>query len=272
MLLLGLCASATAPAQTSSAPTSPVAQDNAQKAKTLLDQAVAALGGQAYLDIQDISQRGRTYSFHMGISNSAGLEFWRFYKFPDKDRYELTPQRDVVEVYNGDKAIEITYKGIATQEKKDSEAYMRRRPYALDWVFRHWLGQPGVALFYENQTIAEGKTVDQVTIMNADNDAVTLYLDVNTHLPVKKSFSWRDPTDKQRNVEEETYDNYRPTQGIMTPYTVTRYYNGDMSNQRFLTSVKYNQNLSDALFDTAHATLPSKKEKEQDSKNNPSNQ
>ena len=45
--------------------------------------------------------------------------------------------------------------------------------------------------------------------MNAHNEGVTLYLDIDDHLPVKKTFSWRDPTDKQRNVEDEVYDNYR---------------------------------------------------------------
>lgn len=258
MLLLLVCLPAMALAQ-AAAPSSPVADKNARKAKTLLEEAIAALGGQAYMNIQDMTQQGRTYSFHMGEPNSAGLEFRRIYKYPDKDRYELTKQRDIVELFNGDKAVEVTYKGVHQQDPKDVKAYQRRRGFALDWVLRHWLNQPGVALFYENQTVAEGKTVDQVTIMNADNDAVTLYLDVDTHLPVKKSFSWRDPTDKQRNTEEESYDNYRPTQGIMTPYTVTRYYNGDMSNQRFLSAVQYNQNPDDSLFDTLHASLPSKK-------------
>ena len=65
---------------------------------------------------------------------------------------------------------------------------------------------------------------------------------------MKKTFSWRDPTDQQRNVEDEVYDNYRVVQGIPTPYTVTRYYNGDMSNQRFITSVSYNQGISDSQF------------------------
>jgi hypothetical protein len=41
----------------------------------------------------------------------------------------------------------------------------------------------------------------------------------------------------------------------MTPFSVTRYYNGDMSNQRFLTSVSYNKGLSDSLFDP-EARLP----------------
>jgi len=39
---------------------------------------------------------------------------------------------------------------------------------------------------------------------------VTLFLDTATHLPVKKSFAWRDLSDKYQNVEEETYDNYKP--------------------------------------------------------------
>ena len=29
-------------------------------------------------------------------------------------------------------------------------------------------------------------------------------------LPIKKSFSWRDPVDRQKNIEEEVYDDYKP--------------------------------------------------------------
>jgi len=233
----------------------PVDQENARKAKALIDQAIQALGGDAYLNIQDISQEGRTYSFHLGQPNSVGTIYWRFYKFPDKDRVEVTKKRDIIAVFNGDQGYEITYKGTRKQDAKDVSDYLRRRHYSLDWVLRKWLKEPGVALFYEGPTVAEQKSVEQVTIMNASNEGVTLYLDVNNHLPIKKTFSWRDPTDKQRNIEDEVYDNYRPVQGIMTPFSITRFYNGDMENQRFLTSVSFNQNLSDSLYD---ASVPSK--------------
>ena len=99
------------------------------------------------------------------------------------------------------------------------------------------------------QTVAAQKQVEQVTIMNNKNEAVTLYIDMMTHLPVKKSFSWRDPTDKERNVEEEIFDNYRPIQNIMTPFDTTRVFNSEMSAQTFLTNASYNQDLSDSLFD-----------------------
>jgi hypothetical protein len=247
-----LLLAALALAQSDSAPPSPtipVDQENAHKARAVLDQAIQALGGQAYLNIQDIAQEGRTYSFHNGRPNSLGVLFWRFYKFPDKDRIELTKQRDVVYVNNGDKGYEITFKGPHPQDPKDLTEYLRRRHYALDWVLRKWLSEPGVALFYEGQTVAEQKPVEQVTVMNAHNEGLTIYVGTDDHLPVKKSYSWRDVTDKQRNVEDEVYDNYREVQGIMTPHTVTRFYNGEMSGQRFLTAVSYNQDISDSQFE-----------------------
>jgi hypothetical protein len=233
----------------------PTDQANAQKAEQIIDQAIQALGGQAYLNITDIKSEGRAYSFHHGEPNSLGTVFWRFRKFPDKDRVELTKKRDVIQIYNGDKGYEITYKGIRDLPAKDQlDPYLRRRHYSLDIVLRQWLHQPGVALFYEGQKVAAQKETDQVTIMNNKNEAVTLNIDINTHLPVKKSYSWRDPADKERNVEEEIFDNYRRVQNIMTPFDTTRVFNGEMAAQTFLTNASYNQGLNDTLFDPQAAS------------------
>jgi hypothetical protein len=235
-------------------------QANSRKARAFLDQAIQALGGDAYLNVRDLSTEGRGYSFHRGEPNSLGTLFWRFHKYPDKDRIELTKKRDVAEIYNGDKGYEVTYKGVRELEKKEEwEPILRRRHFSLDLVLRQWIKEPGVALFYEGQTVAAQKQADQITIMNAKNEAVTLWLDSFSHLPVKKSFSWRDPTDKERNTEEEIFDNYRQIQGVMTPFDTTRVYNGDTSAQYFLTSASYNQNLSDSLFDPKQAVPANKK-------------
>ena len=249
IVLLALAAFAQANPAADSPQPIPVDQENSRKARALLDQAIQALGGQTYLDIQDISQEGRTYGFHHGEPSSFGALFWRVYKYPDKDRIELTKKRDVVYVNNGDNGYEITYKGTRAADTQDVTDYNRRRHFALDWVLRHWINEPGVALFYEGPVVAADKPAERVTILNAKNQGVTIDIDSNTHLPLKKSYSWRDPTDKERNVEEDMYDNYRPIQGIMTPFSVTRFYNGDMSNERFLTAVSYNQGVSDSKFD-----------------------
>lgn len=232
--------------------------EGTRKAKALLDQMIQALGGQAYLNIQDTYQEGRTYSFYHGRPNSLGILYWRFTKFPDKERVELTKKRDVIYVYNGDKGYEITFKGTALADAKTMADYLRRRQYSLDWILRRWLNEPGVALFYDGPAVAEQKQAEQVTIMNAHDQAVTIYIDPDTHLPIKKSFSWRDPVDKEKNVEDEVFDNFRPVQGVMTPYSVTRYYNGDMANQRFLNTVSYNRGVSDSLFTASPTYDPGK--------------
>jgi hypothetical protein len=233
----------------------PIDQANMQKARALINKAIEALGGQAYLNIQDMSQEGRGYTFHHGDSTSAGILFWRFVKFPDKDRVEVTKQRDVMYVYNGNTGYEVTYKGARSMEPKDLANYLRRRHYALDQVLRTWINDPKTALFYEGNANAADKPAEQVTVLNAQNEGVTLYFDINTHLPLKKAFSWRDPTDKERNNEEEIYDNYRPVQGVMTPYRTTAFYNGDMSGQRFLNSVSYNKGLNDSMFEAKSISI-----------------
>jgi hypothetical protein len=260
IVILGQAATPVVGAQ-SQAPAS--GDENSTKAKTLIDQAIQALGGQAYLEIQDVSQQGRTYSFHHGETTSTGVLFWRFLKYPDKERIEVTKQRDVAYVYSGDKGYEVTYKGTAGIDATALADYLRRRNHSLEWVLRKWIKEPGVALFYDGAAVAADKPADQVSVLSAKNDSVTLYLDATTHLPIKKTFTWRDPTDKLRNTEEEVYDAYRPTQGIMTPYSVTRFYNGDMTNQRFLNTVTYNSGVNESMFE-AKATydpsaLPQKK-------------
>ncbi len=195
-----------------------------------------------------MQQQGRTYSFHHGHPTSNGVLFWRFVEYPDKERVEVTQQRDVAALYIGDKGYELTYKGAHALEKKDLDDYLRRRRLSLETVLRTWVNDPGVALFYEGNSLAGTLPAQQVTLINAKNEAVSLYFDVDTHLPIKKSYKWRDPVDKERNVEEEIYDNYKPVQGVMTPYSFTRYFNGDMQTQRFINSAQFNQGLNPAMF------------------------
>ena len=236
----------------------PVDEENARKAKALLGQAIQALGGPAYLNIRDTEQSGRVFSFHHGQPTSNGVLFWRFTEFPDKERIEITKERDIAQVYNGDKGFEITYKGARPLDANDVSEYLRRRRLSLDVVLRTWVNDPSVALFYDGNAVASQRPALQVTLINANNESVTLYFDADTHLPVRKTFSWRDPVDKQRNQEEEVYDNYRPVQGLMVAYNFTRYFNGDMASERFLNSFSCNQGLNPAMFDPHSGYSPNK--------------
>jgi hypothetical protein len=230
----------------------------ARKARGLIEQAIQALGGQAYLNVQNIEEQGRTYSFHHGNPTSNGLLFWRFVENPDKERIEVTPERDVAYLYTGNKGYELTYKGPRAIEQKDLDDYLRRRKFSLDTLLRVWINDSKVALFYDGNALAGNLPADQITLIDANDEAVDLFLDIDSHLPIKKTYKWRDPVDHERNVEEEIYDNFRVVQGVNTPYGFTRYFNGDMQSQRFVNAVHYNQELDQTMFDPNSRYNPNK--------------
>jgi hypothetical protein len=242
---------------TKSAPPVAPDQENTRRAKSIIDQGIEALGGPVYLTIRDREQQGRGYSFHHGRESGGGV-FWSFSEFPDKERVELTKERDIAQLYVGNKAYELTYKGARPIDQKDVDDYLRRRRFSLDMVLRTWVNDPGIVLLFDGPAIAAQHSASQVTLINSKNESVTLYFDTDTHLPVKKSFSWRDPVDKQKNLEEEVYENYKSVAGIMAPYNVTRYFNGDMASQRFMNSITINQGLDQVMFDPNSGYNPNK--------------
>jgi hypothetical protein len=240
---------------------SPANMDDAgsRKAKAIIDAGIQSLGGDAYLNIRDREMQGKGFSLHHGRPSGAGTVFWSFSEFPDKERVELTKERDVTELYVGNKGYEITFKGVHPIEEKDLIDYLRRRKFSLDTVLRTWVNDPSVVILYEGNAIAAQHSAEKVTLINAKNEGVSLFFDVYSHLPVKKSFEWRDPADRQKNLEEEVYDNYRPVPGgVMAPYNITRYFNGDMSNQRFFNSVAVNQGVDETMFDPNSGYNPNK--------------
>jgi hypothetical protein len=281
LITLLLCACSGA--QTSTAPAAPASpvqpaaaavklndSDNARKARAVLDTAIEALGGQAYLTYENRVEEGRYYPLYHGRTDSTGIPYRYYVDYPEKDRFEVLHMKalhiipgtidigdikgkvaDIVLIHNGDKGYEITYKGTAAQDRIELQNYLRRRQHSVEWVFRKWMRDPNVALFYEGAKVVDGKETEGVTLLNSQNDSVSVYLDLNTHYPIKISYSWRDPKDRQKNVEDEVYDSYKPVQGIWTPHSITRYYNGESSQQRFITTASYNLKLPDSMFEAS---------------------
>jgi hypothetical protein len=160
----------------------------------------------------------------------------------------------VIELFVGDKGYEITYKGTATQDPKEMQDYLRRRDHSLEWVVRKWLAAPDTMILYDGTAMVEQKLTDEVTILNSTNDSVTLSVDPRSHLPVRKTYSYRDPLDRQLDDEAEVFSNYRLVQGIQTPMSVVRHRNGEMTSQRFITSVTYNNGFPPTMFETKGLT------------------
>ena len=237
----------------------PTAQAEQEKAKALLQQMVQALGGDAWLNAPGYELIGRTSGFYQGKPTGAITDFWDYHQPPDKERIELGKKRQVYEIFVGDQGWEITYQGKRALAKDEMDDYLRRRSHSIVAAARVWIKDPGALYLYGGQEQVERRLADKITILSSHNDNLTLDLDASSHLPVRRSFEWRDPLYKDKNVEAEEYDDYHKFNGIATPFSVTRYHNGDMNNQRFLYNVVYGGALPPVMFDVEAAVRKLKK-------------
>lgn len=238
----------------SAAPPLPNGQTQEQRGKQLLDQMVAALGGPAWLGRTNISVLGRTAAFFRNMPNGQVIDFAGYHQLPGPNRPEaeriefitdkgmIMPgkKRDVAQVWTSDGGFEVTYKGVSPLPKDQVDDYLRRRAHSIESLIAAWVKAPGVIIIAEGTTMVQRHQADKVTILSANNDAVTIELDINTHLPLSRSFTWRNAQFQDHDEDREEYDDYHTFGGLPTPLTLTRYRNGDMVSQRFLSKVEYN--------------------------------
>lgn len=256
----------------SAAPPTP-AGTSEQRGRALLDQMVVALGGDVWLNRTNMQSDGRGSQFFHGQPNPYLVEYHEIYRYaasgkPEADRIGfLTPRGmllpgkkvDVVQIMTEGHGYEITYKGKSDLPKEQVDDYFRRHRHSVDEVVHTWIHAPGVMILSEGTEMVERHIADKVTVLSADNDAVTLDIDAATHLPIQRSYQWRNPQFHDYDHEVETYDDYHSFQGIETPMTITRYHNGDMTSQRYLTKVAYNVQADPKTFDPNAVTVKLKK-------------
>ncbi len=244
-------AAAQAPAASTpqAADVDPAVKANQQKARALMDDMVDALGDLSWETLQDWEQAGRISYFEHGNPTGEVVPFWAYHRGTDLDRFVFGKKKDVVQLFTATAGYENTYKGRADLPKDQVEDFLRRRAHSVEVVARVWLKDPHTVLIYEGQSQVQRHLADKVTLFSASNDSVTLELDAESHLPLRRTFQWRDPVYKDKDEDVEEYDDYHAIQGFPTPYTITRYRNGDMVSQRFLLTGSYNIGLPPEMFD-----------------------
>jgi hypothetical protein len=222
---------------------------NAKQARAALDAMVHALGGELWLNMQNQVREGHIAAFFQGNPDPGTTEYYEFHQWPDHDRIEYTKHRDVVQFYVGRQGFEVTYRGKKPLDKDIVDDYLRRRDHSIETAMRVWLKDPKTILVYEGQRLAERHLAEQVTLISPDNEAITILMDAQTHLPLQRSFQWRDPEYHDKNTDTEEYDDYHTIQGFPTPFTMTRLKNGDTIRQYYVTKVSFNQNLPSDFWD-----------------------
>lgn len=223
-------------------------EESAAKAKQLLQQAIDALGGSAYLNMRDMTCTGRASQFgHSGELN--GFEtFINYVEPPTMDRTENLPQRNIIDVYNGDMGWTLDRGGVAEAPVTDLARFQDNVRKDIFNILKNRVHEDGMILRYAGVDIVDLHEVDWVELVDANDSTIRIAIAKDSHLPIRKTVQTRDP--KTRNVTEEIelFSNYHPIGGIETPFQIERDRNGMKIYQIFFDKCDYNTGLPASLF------------------------
>jgi len=223
-------------------------EQSAAKGKQILEQAIEALGGTAYLNVHDATCTGRIGTFdHSGELTGFG-HFIDYSVPPFKERQENLPKRNIIEVYNGNKGWELDRGGVSEAPQVDLVDFQEGVKKDLDNILRHRMHEPDMTIRYGGPDIIDGWKADWVELVDSENRTIRIAFATNTHLPIRKTVDTRDARTRMKTQEVEYYSNYHPLEGIETALQITRERNNIKIFQAFFDKCDYNTNLADSLF------------------------
>jgi hypothetical protein len=254
LALAACCAVRLAPAETAQ-----------ERGKRVVYEALAALGGDAFLKMEDRVESGRAYSFYRG--ELAGLSIAKIYTryltppaVPEKGKVYLREReafgRDEADyvLFTEEGAWEATFRGaqpLADQRVANFRDSTRRNIF---YILHNRLKEPGLSFYSQGTDRWENRPVEVVEITGADDVMVTVYFDAFTKLPVRQTFRRRNPEFKDFDTETSLFAKYRDVGGgVKWPYDIRRDRNGEKIFEMYSDSVEINRNLTDDRF-----TLPAK--------------
>ena len=239
------------------------AQNSHQRAKTLIQDALAAVGGDQYLAMQDRVETGRVYSFYR--EELSGLSrakiYTRYLTRPEppvaafvglREREAFGKDEDHAILFNDDGGYEITFRGARPLPQETIDRFRESTLHNIFYILRQRLGEPGLLFDYRGSDIYDNQPVEIMDITDADNRVTTVYFNQHTKLPVRQVYYHRDPNTADKMEEETIFAKYRDVGGgVMWPFNIRRERNGEKIFEIYSDSVDINQNLTDDLF-----TLP----------------
>ncbi|HUY81782.1 MAG TPA: hypothetical protein VMU92_08675 [Acidobacteriaceae bacterium] len=232
-----------------SAQTQQIPGSNAKKARAELQAMLTAMGGQHWLSLQNSFYHGRVSGFYHGKPTGATETYYQWVTPSGQERVEYGKKHDDVMIFTGDKCWEATYLGKRNLPRDICEDHIRRRDHSLNTALRVWMNDPRTLFIDNGQTLSERHLTDQVTLINANNQSITIQMDAETHLPRSRTFQWRDPIYHDKDTDREEYDNYHIIDGFPTAFSITRFHNGDIVSQRYLYGAAYNVKMPPNGFD-----------------------
>lgn len=236
-----------------------LAQGPEERGKKIMDDAVAALGGQKFLTMEDRVESGRAYSFYR--DRLTGLSIAKIYtryvtvaqgksgeELGVRERESFGKNEDSSVLFLENAGWEISWRGSKELPKERFDRYRDTTLRNILYLLRQRLHEPGMIFEWRSAEVFENQPVEIVDITDSQNRVVSVYFHQSSKLPVRQIYSRRNPETKERDDEVTRFSRYRDASGVQWPHQILRERNGDKIYEIFSESVVINQDLTDNLF------------------------
>ena len=244
---------------------------SAAKAKQVLQQVTAGLGGQAYLNVRDFQCDGRATQFDSNGEPAGLLPFHDEWLLPDKNRTEHITKGEhpflgfllgidgmyivhggaLITIFNGQEGWMLDKGGVSNQPEDVIKNFAEQVKSGMNNMLRSRMNEPGVELRYGGPDVIDLKEAEWIEFTDRDHRDMRLAIEKSTHLPLRWVVTTRDPETGERTETITSYTQYIPVDGVKTPLSMVRSRNDRKLTQTFLTGCKYNSGLSPQLFTRA---------------------
>jgi hypothetical protein len=270
VLLLALAAACGKPARARSGQEL-LPEQSAAKAKQILQQVIAALGGQAFLDVRETDCEGRIAQFGSNGDLMGYTPFHDLWLLPDKNRTEyiskgqntiagfllgadglaITHGGVLITLFSGEEGWMLDKGGVTNQPDDLVKTFIEQVKAGMNNMLRLRVNERGVELNYAGPDLIDMKEAEWIEFTDSDHRSMRLAVDKSTHLPLRWVVETRDPETRERTDNTIAYTQFIPMDGVKTPLNLLRSHNGRNVSQTFITGCKYNSNLAPDLFTRA---------------------
>lgn len=249
LLMCLLCFPTLAQEKTATTPqaTGPAIEEKAEK---VLQRAIGAMGGSAYLNVQSSVGRGLFTPFRDGVSGIPSA-FIDYIVYPDRERTEFrgggsrviqTNTGDTGWLYDGAAK---TLKDMTPKQVADFKLAMRTN---VDNLLRGVWRKEGARITYAGRREAGlAKRNEAVRVTYPDGFSVDFEFSAQDGLPAKILYK-RTNSEGEEITEEDRLAQFVNTNGISSPFVIDHYAAGIQTSRINYESIAFNTQLSDTLF------------------------
>ncbi|HEY5839488.1 MAG TPA: hypothetical protein VIT19_10675 [Pyrinomonadaceae bacterium] len=231
------------------------AKTSDDKAEQIVQKAIKASGGDAYLNVRTVIGRGFYTGYHDGVSG-VPLRFVDYLAYPDRERTEFSGE--------GNRTIQTNYqnegwmfdaaaRSLKDQTAKQVEDFRTAMRTSMENLLRGWWRKEGATLSYVGRREASlGRRNEAVKLTYPDGFWIEYEFAAVEGTPAKAIYKRKqkhpDTDEMLETTEEDRFFKPVGVAGVSAPFVIDHFRNGVQTSRINYESIEFNKPLADSLF------------------------